>query len=867
MTKGDFYITAASAVIAMAMVATPAHAGAGNGQDQSGQTATATSAAESQQDTTSAAQPANTETVSEDTAQTSKLADIVVTATRRSTNLQTTPLAVSAIDSSLIQQTSPRDVGDLAAYVPNFSAATVANFNAASFSIRGVGQNSIIVYFEPPVAVLVDDFVVPSVQTQLLDTFDVDQVEVLRGPQGTLFGKNTTGGAVVVKTKRPVLGEVSVEGRLQVGSFGTVIPQLAVNIPITDTIAFRGVGGHTQSDGYYHNGGCFGPVTPFTTDNPVANQFAGAQGCADGRALGGKDVWNGRAKLLFEPSSSFSALLQYEILRDRSDSLPSVSLTSDRPDLLFNSLGVAGNNVNSDPLDNAAVTNRQDGLIKMGLGQIVNVDGGYLNMDLNVGLGTFTSVTGYRSQRSRLPNTYPGVAPFDADGNYLSLFDANRSDNRKTFQQELRFASDLGGPFDFVAGGFYQHDKIDFCVAQLLGFQDLLGPGPTVDGNPIGTYNDNPYILCNAQKARSIAGYAEGTFKLTSTLTLTGGFRYSWEKKTWYGRQQVFEEALTGGYDPTIHLQDALDASVFSYPDGVIQVKDDEQEPTFRGSIGWQAMPQVYAYATYSRGFKTGAFNDQIGSFHAFTNPDGTDNQAAFAAAAVATKPERADSYEAGIKTQFLNDRLRFNLTGFYVDYSDLQKQIVVPLTVGNLTTQVTRFFNAASATVKGVEVEATAAPVDGLTLRGTLGYQDGKYNSYVTPIPAGYDLATAPLDRLPKWQWNVDGTYKLSLGNYDITMNGNVGYVARNLATQSITSPDENTFLNAHTLVNASITLSQFDNDYYIRLIGRNLTDERYTTAGQVVSPLWSNFNYGPPRYYGVELGFKFGQSRSERE
>src|SRR3546814_7624475 len=99
------------------------------------------------------------------------LGEIVVTATRRATNLQDTPVAVSAIDQGLIEQASPRDIGDLAAFVPNFSAATVTNFNAASFAIRGVGQNSIIVYFEPPVAVLVDDFVVSSVQTQLLDTF------------------------------------------------------------------------------------------------------------------------------------------------------------------------------------------------------------------------------------------------------------------------------------------------------------------------------------------------------------------------------------------------------------------------------------------------------------------------------------------------------------------------------------------------------------------------------------------------------------------------------------------------------------------------------------------------------------------------
>jgi iron complex outermembrane receptor protein len=788
----------------------------------------------------------------------SALGEIVVTATRRSTNLQTTPIAVSAVDSKLIAQASPRNVGDLAAFVPNFSAAVIPNFNAASFAMRGVGQNSIIVYFEPPVAVLVDDFVVPSVQTQLLDTFDVSQVEVLRGPQGTLFGKNTTGGAVVVKTKRPELDKIEVEGRMQVGSFGTVIPQGSVNIPIGHTMAFRGVIGHTGSSGYYKDGGCYGPVVSF-----VPSKFSGAQGCGDGRHLGGQDVWNARAKLLWEPSSNFTALAQYEYLRDRSDSVPSVNITPNDPtNFLLDALGVGSTaNVHKDPLDNAMVTDRQSGLIKMGEGQKISVDGAYLNMDYRTDIGTITSVTGYRSQRSRLPNTYPGTAPVAADGDVLSLFDANRADNRKTFQQEVRFASQFHGPFQFVTGAFYQRDNTNFCVAQVLGFQDLVGPGPSVGGHALGSWNDNPYILCNAQKARSTAVYLEGNLKITPTLTLTAGGRYTWERKTWYGRQQVFASQLDGGYDPSIVINDALDASVFNYPAGVIQVKNKANEPTWRASLGWQATPTIYAYATYSRGFKAGGFNDQIGTFHPFVNSDGTDNNTAFAEAGSATKPEKADSYEAGVKTELFDRHLRFNLTGFWVDYSNLQKQIVVPLIVGDSTFQVTRFFNAAKAEVKGIELETTLVPMDDLTLRGVMGYQDGKYKKYVTPIPAGYDLSTSPLDRAPKWQWTVDATYELPLNDrFKLQFNGNVNYVARNLDTQSITSPVDNTYLNARTLVNASITLAEVQDKYYIRFIGRNLTDKRYIVSAQVVSPLWEQAQYGAPRYFGAEFGFKFG-------
>lgn len=800
-------------------------------------------------DTTGA--PAATQSADPAASQTGGLSDIIVTATRRDSRLQTTPLAVTALDSSLITQSAPRDLGDLAAFVPNFSAATIANFNAASFAMRGVGQTSIIVYFEPPVAVLVDDFVVSSVQTQLLDTFDVGQVEVLRGPQGTLFGKNTTGGAVTVRTKRPVMDQIGVEARGQYGSFGTRKLQASANIPIlSDILALRLVGGYEKSDGYYRNGACYGPVTGF-----VPNKFNGATGCLDGRRLGGKDVWNARAKLLFEPTDKVSALLQYEWIRDKSDSVPSVNenstYTGSVP-FLTDLLGTIRPNPNSnDPLKNAAITSKYDGLIKMPLGQRVNVDGVYLNVDFDFNIGTLTSVSGYRSQRSRLPNTYPGVAPIAADGQPLSIFDASRDDDRKTYQQELRFATDFGGPFDLVAGGFFQKESIDFCVAQILGFLDLTS-GPL----PFGNWNDTPYLLCNAQKSKSKALFAEGTFKFTPELTLTGGIRHTWDDKTWRGRQQSFIPTLNGGFDPSIRIDSALDASVYNYTAGVVRVDSSDRALTYRASLGYQATPTIFGYATYSRGYKGGGFNDQIGGFAAF----GADLDA-FRQAAQATKPETADSYEGGVKSEFFNRRLRFNLTGFYVKYQDLQKQLNVPITVNGQPNQVTLFVNAASATVKGFELETSAVPLEGLTLRGVVGYQDAKYNSYEA-TGAGYNLTDAPLDRAPKWQWTADATYEIPLTtDYKLNFNGNVAYTSRNLSTQSITDAAGNTFLNARALTNASITLADVDDDYFIRVIGRNLTDKRYRIASQNVAGLWLNSQFGPPRFYGVEVGLKFGR------
>lgn len=779
------------------------------------------------------------------------LADIIVTATRRSTDLQSTPVSVSAVDSSLIAQAAPRDLGDLAAFVPNFSAATIANFNAASFAMRGVGQTSIIVYFEPPVAVLVDDFVVPSVQTQLLDTFDVAQVEVLRGPQGTLFGKNTTGGVVTVRTKRPEMNYIGVEGRVEYGDFGQRKIQAAANVPLGSIAALRLVGGYEKSDGYYKNGACYGPVTGF-----VPNKFDGRSGCLGGETLGGKDVWQARAKLLIEPSSNLSALFQYEWIRDTSDVVPSVNenylYTGTNP-FLTDLLGLTDPNAQgTDPLDRAAYTGRNDALLFMGQGQRISVDGVYANIEYDTGIGTITSVSGYRYQRSRIPNSYAGATAVAADGQYLSFFDATRDDNRKTWQQELRFASDFSGPFNFVAGGFYQRDKIDFCVGQVLGFLDLTS-GPL----PFGNWNDTPYLLCNAQRAKSRALFLEGTFKVTDRLTITAGGRYTWDDKTWLGRQQTFIPALGGGFDPTIRLGQALDASVYNYPAGVVTVSDKWREPTYRVSVSYQATDDLFVFGGYSRGYKGGGFNDQIGGFAAFG-----DDLDAFREAARATDPEKADSFELGMKSQFLDNRVRFNLTGFYVKYKDLQKQLNVPIVVNGQPNQVTLFVNAASATVKGIEAELSATPVEGLTLRGVLGYQDGKYNSY-TAANAGYDLASAPLDRAPKWQWTLDGVYSVPIGDYKLTLNANAAYTGRNLNTQAIDDPLGNTFLNARTLVNGSITLSQIDDKYYLRLVGKNLTDKRYRVGIQNVAGLWLNSQYGPPRYFGLEAGLSLGSKR----
>ena len=186
---------------------------------------------------------------------TGQIEEILVTATRRTeTDILTTPIPMTALNDTMIEKYAPRDLQDMALMTPGLSAGTVSAFKSASFAMRGLYEGTIILYKETPVAVTIDDFVVPHMQTQALEMFDIEQVEVLRGPQGTLFGKNTTAGVVNVKTKQPVLNELFTDIELEYGDFGTQQAKIAVNVPISDDkLAFRIAAMYLKSDGYYKN--------------------------------------------------------------------------------------------------------------------------------------------------------------------------------------------------------------------------------------------------------------------------------------------------------------------------------------------------------------------------------------------------------------------------------------------------------------------------------------------------------------------------------------------------------------------------------------------------------------------------------------
>ncbi len=779
------------------------------------------------------------------------LQEIVVTAERRASNLQTTPIAVTALDAQAMADLGPRTLGDIAVLVPNFSANKINGFNAASFAMRGVGNTDIIVYNEAPVSVLVDDFVMPSVQTQLLDPFDVQDVEVLRGPQGTLFGKNTTGGAVIVHTKAPVLDTTSFELRGQEGSFDSYTVQGAVNIPIiSDQLALRVVASQETEGGWMRNG--------------ASNTIGGTTYTGDNSRVGGTNVFTVRAKLLWQPFDGFKTQFTYERLVDRSPSPGAINVTptsinpqTGLPYFVFAQLGLPGH-FTGDPLSQAGVTDRAGYLIDAPGGHHVIADGFHLNTDWTMAPGVLTWVQGYRSQDSSLPSTYTGVV------GPLSVFDANRSDRRKTYQEELRFAANAIGPFSYVGGLFYQHDTTAFCVAQILGIYDLFGV-PTPAGTAAGGYNNNPQVLCNAQTEKSYAAYGEGNYKITDATTLTLGARLTRDSKDWIGRQQVFVQQLpsaTGAIVPDFTWQQLgglMNAGNFAaYPFGVVTDSHTWTQPTYRATVSHEFSPTLFAYGTYSHGFKAGGYNDQVGTSGVpITNDEKKP-----------TDPEKADSFEVGMKSELLDHRIRLNEALFYVQYKDAIRQVVVPVTnLNGSPGQETLFRNAAKMTTYGIESELTAQLAPGLLLRLPLSYQHCKYNSFTSGEGANaVDLSSLPVNRCPTWTATADLNYTLSLpalpGHFVIDASAN--YVSKNLDTYSIAQPYASytqTYAEGRTLLNASLTYNTADDRWFGRVFVRNLADKHYIESAQNVDPLWVWAFYGEPRFIGVELGYKFAQ------
>ncbi|GGC16773.1 TonB-dependent receptor [Novosphingobium marinum] len=699
--------------------------------------------------------------------------DIVVTAQKQSENLQDVPISVSAVTGEILQEQQVTNIADLSNTLPNVQINTFSNApDSAVFTIRGIGVNDADPYVGTTVSVVVDGVVVGVNTAALLSLFDIDRVEVLRGPQGTLFGANTTGGVINVVTKQPT-GEFGVEGEIVYGNYNQLEANASVNFPITENLAGKVSVLHNSMDGYFRN-------------------------YADNRRIGERNITSLRGYLKYD-SGNYDATLIGEYVRSRNGSQTGVLIAG--PGELFYTP-----NETEDPFD-----------FKRGLSYDqpdANDRDTYsitLTQNLETGLGDFTSITNYREYNNDLFS--------DDDATTRVLLQTNRRTKHHQFSQELRDLVTLSDYTRFIVGLFYFEQSYFLDQdGKLDGFLPGLGQPQSQD-----------------QDNRSFSVFFQGYQDLTPELTLQAGIRYSYEKTT-----ATSTTANTINPDGQATFDDPL------IPGSLITASGEESWNNVGYKIGldWQPTEQFMIYGYYARGFKSGGFTGRI----------------AIAQDIGPFDPEKLDTFEVGIKSDLFDRLLRLNVSAFLNKYKDMQVVQNITYPSGANSASIA---NAGKAETKGFEVEATAAPTQGLTLTGSVAYLDAKYDEYDTLIldpatgglvPVSY--AGNSLMNSPKWSASFGFNWQAPVGGGTLTTTGQYSYTSAKF-TSYTNLPIER--VGAVELVNASMSWGPDDDSWEIGAYVRNLFDEEYFNQKLSLAGIGTLASVGAPRQYGAVFRFRF--------
>ncbi|MEM9287396.1 MAG: TonB-dependent receptor [Pseudomonadota bacterium] len=743
------------------------------------------------------------------------LEEIVVTARRRVETVQDVPLSVTAISPREIERAFAVDIQDLEGRTPNLIIDSVsAGPRGAAIAIRGISFEDIEKSFDPAVGVMIDGVVIGTNTGQLLNPFDFESVEILRGPQGTLFGRNTTGGVINVRRTRPT-GELGLRGQATIGNFGRREYQVVANAPvIEDKLAIKGSFFLQNFDGFYHNA--------------TLNQTAGET-----------DFWHASVAALFTPNDRISVLLTYDRMRDRGETINS-SLSQTGLDVICAAPGVPGFaapqecNRNTDE-DLYTIFSEREGPIEDDINAIT--------AEINVSLGRFdlTSITGWRDQDEDVQQ--------DFDASSARFFFTRRLQNYSQFTQELRLAGQITDALDGVVGLFYFNSEYD--LTQFSEFGNALAfPFQTNEGvSVINATTDH--------EATAFAAFADAQYQLTDNWRINGGVRWTYEEKELF-RDEAFN------LDPTFNI---VQDGTGPLPAGNRFITfagggdEDFDELTWRIATDYKFTADFMGYASIARGFRSGGFNGRANSLSSL-GP---------------YQPETVTTYEVGAKTDWLDGRLRINFAAFVSDYQDKQEEVVRPVDEGG-NAQETVVENAASANIKGIEIEVTAIPFDGFTLQTSLGLLDADYDEFLRDINGDLvpdDVSTLNLRRTPDTTFSISGNYEYPLGSG--TLNTNVSfryldsYFTSIVVDPSVVDADGNIVrdpindlrsqTDSQSLLDASLAYDFEVNGVEIRasVFGRNLLDDVGINSTLPVAGLLT-FGVGrAPRQYGGSVEFSF--------
>ena len=791
------------------------------------------------------------------------LEEVIVTGTKRAVSQQDTPIAVSTLTSTQIDKTFGNDIRAVADLAPNVNLTVQTGFNAVAGGIRGTGSLSILTTQDPSVGILIDEFALGHVQSQFVELYDLEQVEIYRGPQGTLFGKNSTGGVIAITSKRPDMNEFGGEVKVSAGSYLGVGDeadnfkiQAAVDIPlIPGELGFRFAGSQTTEDGYYTNDKDTATFTRPTGLGFDPNTVGG------GDSLGGKNVFAAKSKLLWQPNDDFEAYFLWEVVRDRSDSPPGINETPEGEGFVFPIFGFPGiHEAGHKDVFSTGMTNQAAG-INIQKGHQVDVDGYYLNMSYSVGDYTIKSITGYREQEETLPSTYTGEA-------FISLFDATRNLEREQLQQEVRVVSEFDGPFNFVAGAIYTTDDLEFRSYATQGFLYLFF-------NDVGSLTGDPGNNWLTQDRESMAFYADGTYEFNDQWSLTVGARHTKDEKDLYrpigggGPCNQFTEPQDAQQNANGDCIDAGSTQISRAGIGAAQINprkntapvsafrtvvdtgEEWSETTWRVVVDYQTENDHLLYASVATGFLAGGFSETCSQI----------------VTCIAYDPETNINYEVGFKGDLMDGVLRLNASVFYTDYEDLQRNQVFRFTdpVSGNPGQETITLNAGESNSTGLELEATWLATENLTIRGSLGYLDASYDVFEYE---GVDLTGLDIPFAAEYQVGMQATYvqPLSSGatiSYYLSAHfqddAETSPLDGNAAAIGVARHPTHTQIESRTLVDFNVTYADSEDRYHVTLFGKNLLDEEYRISANSVANLWNFSQYGAPMQWGVEFGLKF--------
>jgi iron complex outermembrane receptor protein len=666
-----------------------------------------------------------------------EVSEVIITATKREEALSKVPVAVSAFSGDQLKEQRVTNFEDLSASLPGPTFVPISGASGSQMQMRGLYASDDSPAFDTPVGVFIDDVYYGSVASFYPDFFDVAQIAVLRGPQGTTFGRNTVGGALQITSNKPNFDGFSGETNLVLRNFNGMEGSGFFNAAFNDVVAGRLAFGFKNVDGSQHN---------ITNDSDVND----------------KKVWSARASLLIRPTDSVEILGSLTYTHEDS--------TADGPVLYGQGALVASlRAISTDPSDTFI---DDDGSTRK------NVYNGFIRVDWDNPLGTFTSITGYRKLNASYVEDIDG-SPFPIAPNKI---DHNRESQ---VSQEFRLTSPDDQTIEWIAGLYLLKQEVFRSETYTFG-----GLGPWRINTMTGGATQRPTISGDIETV-SYAPFAELKWNITDQWALTVGARYTHDEK----------KARTIHDSPSIFFGGIKDESMEESWDAV----------TPRAILNFTPNDDLFFYASASTGFKSGGYN--------YAAPT-------IAQVRTALLPEENVTYEVGAKTFFFDRALSVNLALYQSNTKDLQVRSLVGTTLMST--------NAGEAETKGLELEVLAHPVEGLTLGLNYAYTDAVYAKFEDCAAGGVDCTGNQIPFTPRNALTLMAQYRWEMeGGASLT-----GRVEGRWASHYELTPQNNLFLVRDKTarkdwINAFLTYEPADGDWKIQAWGRNLLDNKAVTFG----------------------------------